>query len=162
MNSQDLAEFIHAHGVSADLLQLTEETPTVSAAARAVGVSTQQIVKTLVFLVDGAPWAVIASGTDPVDRRSLAAFFGVGAKHVKLASREQVENWTGYPAGGVPPFGHTQKLPTLMDHGVFAFEEVFAGGGEDHCLLRTTPNEIERVTGAERTALRPPKERSLE
>lgn len=155
MNRRDLIEYIQEHGISAELLELQDDTPTVQAAARAVGVSAQQVVKTLVFLVDGAPWAVIASGTDPVDRRGLAAYFGVGVKRVKLASREMVEMWTGYPAGGVPPFGHAQKLPTLMDHGVFAFEDVFAGGGEDHCLLRISPIEIERVTEAERTALRP-------
>jgi prolyl-tRNA editing enzyme YbaK/EbsC (Cys-tRNA(Pro) deacylase) len=155
MNSRNLTGFIREHGISAELLDLEDETPTVQAAARAVGVSTQQIVKTLVFLVDGAPWAVIASGTDPVDRHGLTCYFGVGVKRVKLASREQVETWTGYPAGAVPPFGHAQKLPTLMDHGVFLFEEVFAGGGEDHCLLRIAPAEIERVTSAERTALRP-------
>ena len=58
---------------------------------------------------------VIASGETMVDRGILAVRFGVGKKQIKLADAETVLRLTGYPAGGVPPFGHPAPLLTLLD-----------------------------------------------
>ena len=80
LTSADLQAFIERHQIAATILHLTAETPTVPAAARALGVETEQIIKTLVFLVNQTPFLAIANGTQKVDRRKLAAHFGVGAK----------------------------------------------------------------------------------
>ena len=82
---------------------MTVETPTVPAAAAALGVATAQIIKSLLFMVRDQPVLVIASGETMVDRGILAARFGVGKKQIKLADAETVLRLTGYPAGGVPP-----------------------------------------------------------
>ena len=42
MNDKDLAQFIEEHGIQAELVQLNRETPTVEAAATAVGVATDR------------------------------------------------------------------------------------------------------------------------
>jgi prolyl-tRNA editing enzyme YbaK/EbsC (Cys-tRNA(Pro) deacylase) len=55
---------------------------------------------------------------------------------------------TGYPVGAVPPFGQRQRLPVLIDRRVMAQSEVYAGGGAIDTLLKVTPKEIVRVTGA--------------
>jgi prolyl-tRNA editing enzyme YbaK/EbsC (Cys-tRNA(Pro) deacylase) len=145
----DLAAFIADHGIAAEIVPMVVETPTVPAAAAALGVSPAQIIKSLLFLVGDRPVLVIASGETPVDRGVLAARFGVGKKQVKLADPETVLRLTGYPAGGVPPFGHPQPLPTLLDRRVLAWDVIYGGGGDDHTLLRITPAELARVTGAE-------------
>ena len=145
----DLAHFIAAHKIAAELAPMTAETPTVPAAAAALGVETGQIIKSLLFLVRDAPVLVIASGDTLVDRRPLAARFEVGKKRVKLADAATVLSLTGYPAGGVPPFGHPAALPTLLDRAVLAWDVVYGGGGDDHTLLRIAPAELARVTGAE-------------
>ena len=92
---------------------------------------------------------VIASGETMVDRGSLAARFGVGKKQIKLADAETVLRLTGYPAGGVPPFGHPAPLLTLLDRAVMAWDVVYGGGGDDRTLLRVAPEELARVTDAE-------------
>ena len=145
----DLAAHIARAGVTAELLPMPVETPTVPAAAAALGVSPAQIIKSLLFLVRGDPVLVIASGDTLVDRRILAERFGVGKKQIKLADAETVLRVLGYPAGGVPPFGHKVAVPVLLDRAVLDWEVIYGGGGDEHSLLRITPTELARATGAE-------------
>lgn len=143
----DLAAFIAERKVAAAIVPMTMETPTVAAAALALGVDAIQIIKTVLFLVRDAPVLVIACGEENVDRRGIAAEYGVGKKQVKLADRETVMRVTGYRAGGVPPFGHRAALPTLIDCRIREMAVVYGGGGDDRTLLRVTPEELGRATG---------------
>lgn len=145
----DLARFIATHAIAAEIVPMDIDTPTVPAAAAALGVTAGQIIKSLLFLVRDQPVLVIASGETLVDRGALAARYGVGKKQIKLADAETVLRITGYPAGGVPPFGHPAALPTLLDRRVAAWDVIYGGGGDDRTLLRVAPGELARVTGAE-------------
>jgi prolyl-tRNA editing enzyme YbaK/EbsC (Cys-tRNA(Pro) deacylase) len=149
LTPSDLAHFITEAGIAAELVPMALETPTVPAAAAALGVAPAQIVKSLLFLIRGEPVLVIASGDALVDRRPLADHFGCGRKQVKLADAQTVLEITGYWVGGVPPFGHLTRVQTLMDRAVLAWDVVYGGGGDDRTLLRITPEELARVTGAE-------------
>jgi Cys-tRNA(Pro) deacylase len=155
LTSQDLQHFINQQQIAAEILPMSEDTPTVPDAARALGVKEEQIIKSLVFLVakyptgDSRPVLVIANGTGRVDDRLVAHHFGVGRKKVKMASPEQALEITGYAVGAMPPFGHQSPLPTLVDPGVVDQREIFGGGGEINAMLRLTPEELLRVTGAE-------------
>jgi len=145
----DLAHYIRERGIAAELIPMSVETPTVPAAAAALGVQPAQIVKSLLFLIREQPVLVIACGDSPVDRRALAGRFGVGKKQVKLADAETVLARAGYAVGGVPPFGHRQPAPVLLDRSVQAWDVIYGGGGDDRTLLRITPDELVRVTAAE-------------
>ncbi len=145
---QSLDDFIRQRHIDAVLLPEVGDTPTVVDAARALGVSPEQVIKTLLFLVDGRPVIYITNGPDKVDKRVLARHFGVGRKKVKLADGETVRRLTGYPPGGVPPFGHATPLPVLIDVRVLDLPVVYGGGGDDRTMLRVAPAEIVRVTGA--------------
>lgn len=145
----DLDRYIDAQEIDAEIVPVVAETPTVPLAAAALGVSAGQIVKSLVFEVRETPLLVIAAGDRLVDRKMIAARFQVGKKQVRLADAETVLRLTGYPVGGVPPFGHVTLLPTLLDEGIRQWNVVYAGGGDDHTLLRVTPGELARVTSGE-------------
>src|SRR5512139_3034755 len=145
----DLADFITSAGIAAELVPMEVETPTVPAAAAALGVAPAQIIKSLLFLVRDEPVLVIASGDTLIDRRALADRFGVGKKQIKLANAETVLSILGYPVGGVPPFGYTTVVPVLLDRAVRTWDAIYGGGGDDHTLLRITPEELARVTNAE-------------
>ena len=150
---QALTRFIIDNAIAAEIVPVAVETPTVPAAAAALGVTTGQIIKSLLFMIRDEPVLVIASGDTLVDRGILAVRFGVGKKQIKLADAETVLRLTGYPAGGVPPFGHPAPLLTLLDRGVLAWDVIYGGGGDDRTLLRIAPEELGRVTGAEWVAL---------
>ena len=164
-----------AHGIAGEILHLGVPTLTVETAAQAIGVQPEQIVKSILFMVGAglgpaltaepsageglkpshgepvlAPAFVLAitCGTAYVERRLIAAHYGVGRKRVKLASPEEVQSISGYEVGAMPPFGHRQPLPTLLDRRVLELTEVYAGGGEENAMLRLDPRDIARITGA--------------
>jgi prolyl-tRNA editing enzyme YbaK/EbsC (Cys-tRNA(Pro) deacylase) len=155
----DLEAFIANQSLQAEVISLPVRTLTVKDAARAVGTVPERIIKSLLFLVDDQPVLAIASGTGRVDRRPIAAYFGVGRKRVKLADPDTVLAITGYTVGAVPPFGHHQSIQTLIDHRVLELPQIFAGGGAEDALLRVDPQEILQVTNAIRIDLHPPQER---
>ena len=144
-----------AHSIPGEILRLGVPTPTVETAAQALGVTTGQIIKSILFLVKDIsaeaaykPALVITCGTGYVDRRRIAAHFGVGHKRVRLAFPEEVLAFTGYPVGGMPPFGHRQPLTSLLDRRVLVLPVAYAGGGDENAMLRLDPQDILRFTGA--------------
>ncbi len=138
-----------AHGIPGEILHPGAPTPTVETAARALSVSPEQIVKSILFLVNEQPVLVITCGTAHVDQRAIAARYGLGRKRVKLASPEEVLAISGYEVGAMPPFGHRLPLPTLLERRVLDLPEVFAGGGAENALVRLNPQDIVRVAAAE-------------
>lgn len=144
----DLASFLAGQAIPGEMLHLDALTPTVEMAAQAVGTAPDNIVKSILFLVGDEPVLTITCGQAYVERRQVASLYGVGRKKVKLASPEEVLRETGYPVGAMPPFGHRQPLPTLIDRRVLERLEVYAGGGADDTLLRISPQVILRVTQA--------------
>jgi prolyl-tRNA editing enzyme YbaK/EbsC (Cys-tRNA(Pro) deacylase) len=149
LTPEDLVDFIAREGIAAEPVPMDVETPTVPAAAAALGVAPAQIIKSLLFVVSGEPVLVIASGDVTVDRRVMTERFGVGKKQIKLADAETVLAILGYPVGGVPPFGHKTAVPVLLDRAIQAWDAIYGGGGDDHTLLRIAPDELARVTRAQ-------------
>jgi len=149
MDKTDLQTFIDDHHVQATILPLSEHTLTVGDAARALAVNTDQIIKSLVFHIDGKPLLVINNGLARVDRRKLAAHLGVGRKKVKFASPDSVFALTGFIVGSMPPFGHKLRLRTLVDTAVIQLDILYGGGGDVDAMMRLTSKELLRVSQAE-------------
>ncbi len=154
LNSQDLTDFINAHTIASEIVPLAMETLTVPAAAAALGISTDQIVKSILFLLNGEPLLVIANGTARVDYKKLADYLGVSRRRVKLATAEQVLDIAGFMVGTVPPFGHKRPFRTVVETAVYDQTTVYGGGGDIHALLRVSTIELKRVVGEETAVLR--------
>lgn len=146
LTSQDLARFVRANTITAEIIHLPEETPTVATAAAALGVQPDQIVKSVLFLADSRPVLVVANGTARIHRKQLADTLAISRRRIKMAGPEQVLAVTGFPVGTVPPFGHLQPLATLVDAGVLRETAVYGGGGAINALMRLTPQELLRIT----------------
>ncbi len=150
----NLQKIIDERGIAATLISGIGDTPTVMSAAAALAVTVDQIVKTLLFFVDSPILVdryvlVISHGDRKVSKVALGAKFGVGKKHVTMAPREKVLEMLGYPAGGVPPFGHAKDLPIVMESGLASRPpeiEIFAGGGDHETMMKLTIAELLRVT----------------
>ena len=163
LTPDDLAIYIACHAPNARLLRDLGETPTVPAAAAALGVAPDQIIKTLLFTIRGAAHAaeanadappplvvVISHGERRIERALLAAYMGVGKKAVSLAPAPLVLEHTGYAVGGVPPFGHATPLPVLLDAAVVDAAarfggSLYGGGGDDHTMLQLTFDDLLRI-----------------
>lgn len=115
-------------------------------AAGAAGCELGQIVKTLAIYVSGKPLLALVPGDRRLDDRLVAAHLGVGRKQVKLASAEQVLEVTGYPVGGVSPFGTLSPLETLVDEGLRRFEKVWVAGGTASTIFPIALDDLVRFT----------------
>ena len=146
LGEADVARAIAEQGIAAEIVHPGTKTPTVEAAATALQVGTAQIVKSLLFLVDGTPHLVITNGTGRVDAGALAQ--ALGAAKVRLARPDEAGALTGYAVGGMPPFGHPRPFPVLLEARVLGQPVVYAGAGSDGAMLRVSSGELLRATGA--------------
>jgi Cys-tRNA(Pro) deacylase len=153
LSSEDLRHFIESNHIDATILPMNGHTATVGDAARELGVETDQIIKSLVFVAGDSPLLVINNGLSRVDRKKLAVLMGVGQKKVKFATAAQAQKMTGFVVGSMPPFGHRERLRTLVDPAVMALEAIYGGGGDIDAMMRLTPRELIKVTGAEVQAI---------
>jgi prolyl-tRNA editing enzyme YbaK/EbsC (Cys-tRNA(Pro) deacylase) len=150
MTSSDLAAFIAANNITAEIIRLGAHTPTVEAAAQVLGVQVEQVGKSILFMADDKPVLVIASGINRIDYKRLADYLGLSRRRIRIANPEEVETIAGFVVGSMPPFGHKTKLRTLMDARTFEQSLFYAGGGDIDAMLRVAPSEIERVAQAEK------------
>jgi len=145
----DLQAWIDARGVAARIVVPGVPTPTVASAAAALGVPSGAILKSLVFLVEGEPRLVVAAGEDRVAYPALARACDVSRRRVRMATADEALEITGFVVGAMPPFGHREPLPTLVDEGrVTPGRTVYGGGGARDALLEIETDELLAVTSA--------------
>jgi len=120
--------------------EFPEGTRTAADAAAAIGVELGQIVKSLVFLVDGRPVVALMSGSNRLDEALLAA--AAGGTQVRRADAHAARQATGFPIGGVPPFGYPTPVPVFVDRDLLAFEEVWAACGTPSVNFAVAPESL--------------------
>jgi prolyl-tRNA editing enzyme YbaK/EbsC (Cys-tRNA(Pro) deacylase) len=134
--------WLAAAGHNIEVRRFPEGTRTAENAARAVGCDVGQIVKSLVFTLDGEPVVLLVSGANRVDP---GRFDGRLAK----ADADLARAATGYSIGGVPPFGHESPVPVFMDRDLMSYDVVWAAAGRPDSVFPISPEELARLSGAE-------------
>jgi Cys-tRNA(Pro) deacylase len=139
-------------GLDIETKRFPEGTKTATDAAAAIGVSVGQIVKSLVFGVDGEIVMALVSGSNQLDEKKLAAAAS-GAKCARVDA-DAVRDATGFPIGGVPPFGHSTQLRVFVDPDLLQYDEVWAAAGTWNDNFGAAPADIVRVAGGVVTDLK--------
>ena len=139
-------------GLEITTRRFPEGTKTAAAAATAIGVTVGQIVKSLVFGVDNEIVMALVSGSNQLDEKKLALAAG-GAKCARVDA-DAVREATGYPIGGVPPFGHSTQLRVFVDPDLLQYDEVLAAAGTWNDNFGAAPADIVRVAGGVVTDLK--------
>jgi len=114
-------------------------------AANAIGCEVAQIVKSLIFGVDGEVVLAYVSGVNQLDERKLAA--AAGGLACERVDADTVRAATGFPIGGVPPFGHATELRVFVDPDLLIHHEVWAAAGTWHDVFALSPPDLVRVSG---------------
>jgi len=135
----------HAIGIEVEPMEFAESTRTAAEAAAAIGVELGQIVKSLIFVVDDRPVLALVSGDRRLDETKLAA--AAGGTVSRRPDAELVRSVTGFPVGGVPPFGHSSDLPVFVDQDLLRFEVVWASAGTPHVNFSADPRRLAEATG---------------
>ena len=145
--AQNVADAARELGLDITIKEFEATTRTAEDAAQAIGCTVAQIVKSLLFIVDGQPALVLVSGSNRLNEKKLAVLCSVGRKKVKRGNADMVREATGFAIGGVPPFGHKTKLPTYIDEDFGQFAIIWAAAGTPNAVFAITPDELVRVTG---------------
>ena len=132
-------------GLEITTRRFPEGTKTAADAAAAIGVSVGQIVKSLVFSVDGEIVMAYVSGANQLDEKKLAAAAG-GAKCSRVDA-DAVRAATGYPIGGVPPLGLATQMRVFVDPDLLQYEEVWAAAGTWNDVFPIKPEQLIVASG---------------
>lgn len=132
-------------GLEIAVERFPDGTRTAADAARAVGCEVAQIVKSLVFVADGTPVVALVSGANRVDLGRLAT--AVGAAAVRKADGDEARAATGFPIGGVPPFGHSGAVTVVVDRDLLEREPLWAAAGLPDAVFAISPDELLRISG---------------
>jgi prolyl-tRNA editing enzyme YbaK/EbsC (Cys-tRNA(Pro) deacylase) len=131
-------------GLHVQMTKFERPTRTVSEAAEAVGCQAAQIAKSIVFIADGDPVVVIASGARRIDETALCEV--LDCAEARPATPEEVRAATGFSPGGVPPFSH--GLPVVMDQALLDEGRVWAAGGDGNTVFEVEAKKLADCTGA--------------
>ena len=144
-----VAEVLQRAGIDARVEEFPEGTPTAGAAAKAVGSSRAQIVKSLVFICDGRPTLALVPGDRRADENKVAA--AAGARSARVARSDEVVAATGFEPGGVAPFPAPGIAQVLMAGELLAHDRVWIGAGSERHMAGLSPVDLAQLTQA-RTA----------
>jgi Cys-tRNA(Pro) deacylase len=144
-NVRAVVEAGKALGVEVRPREFPDGTRSAADAALAIGVDLGQIVKSLVFCVDGEVVVALVSGHNRLDEVKLAA--AAGGRDAWREDVDTVREATGFPVGGIPPFGHREPLRIFVDQDLCAYEELWAAAGTPHCNFAISPGSLLRATG---------------
>ncbi|MEP0233684.1 MAG: YbaK/EbsC family protein [Roseobacter sp.] len=125
------------------VLETDASSATVELAAAAHGVEPAQIAKTLSFRLKDEVFLVVTRGDARLDNKKAKAAFG---GKVKMLGREEVEEITGHPVGGVCPFGLANSLKVYLDESLRAFDEVIPAAGATNAAVRVSPLRMAEIT----------------
>jgi prolyl-tRNA editing enzyme YbaK/EbsC (Cys-tRNA(Pro) deacylase) len=87
----------------------------------------------------------LVSGANRVDLGKLAA---VAGGPIGKADADIARSATGYAIGGVPPFGHSSRLPVYLDRDLLDHEVVWAAAGRPDAVFPIQPARLRELSGA--------------
>ncbi|RKT04209.1 Cys-tRNA(Pro)/Cys-tRNA(Cys) deacylase [Streptomyces sp. 3211.6] len=115
-------------------------------AAEALGVSPEQVFKTLVAEVDGNLTVAVVPVSGSLDLKALAA--AVGGKRAAMADPALAERTTGYVRGGISPLGQRKRLPTVLDASASGHATICVSAGRRGLEVELAPSSLATLTGA--------------
>lgn len=145
-SAERVRAYLDAHGLSGDILTFDQSTKTAQMAADAAGCELGQIVKSLVFTVDGQVVIALVAGDRRGDADAIAG--QLGGSGARFADADTVRSATGYAIGGVSPFDLPADVAVLFDESLDRFDEVFPAAGTSSSMVRMDRVRLVELTGA--------------
>lgn len=131
---------VHAYEVASGASSYGE------AAAAALGIEPERMLKTLLAEVDGRLVCGVVPVSGSLDLKALAT--AVGGKRGGMAEPAAAERSTGYVVGGISPLGQRSRIPTVVDETAELFDTVFVSAGRRGLSVELAPADLVRLTDA--------------
>ena len=116
------------------------------AAAAAMGVDPERMLKTLLATVDGTLVCGVVPVAGALDLKALA--HAVGGKRGAMAEPVVAERSTGYGVCGISPLGQRTRRPTGVDETAELWDTVVVSAGRRGLSVELAPADLVRLTGA--------------
>src|SRR6476659_1404309 len=128
-SAQKIQDQIKSLGYDYTVIEHAESTRTAQEAADRAGCELGQIVKSLIFKGkdSGKPILILTSGANRVDE-------------------QRIREYVGDAIGGVPPFGHFQKLETYFDEDFLKYETIWAAAGTPNAIFEVKTSDLQKMT----------------
>ena len=142
MTIEKVKALLAENGLLDRLYEFEASTATVELATGQLGVSPDQIAKTLSFYLGDGAVLVVAAGQRRIDNRKFKDQFGVKAR---MLSPEDTERLTGNAAGGVCPFLVPPEAQVWLDVSLRDHDTVYPAAGSAHSGIALSPAELEAL-----------------
>ncbi len=137
--------YLNQNNLDIKPVQSDQVTKTAEEAAQVHGVPVSNIVKSLVVKVGEEFVIVLCPGDRKVDFTELKEILGKKDVQVKMADPDEVKEVTGHSIGGVPPFGHKQKLKTVILDGFDSEQPLWAAAGAADVNFETRLQQLRDI-----------------
>ncbi len=144
MIPERVRDALSPHGLAATEFEPGSCATSVLAAAR-FGVAVGQIAKSLLFIgKDGRYFLVVCPGDRKVSSAKLKAAAGVKSR---MAGPEEALAATGFPPGGVCPFGLDGAIRVFLDQSLSRYSTIYPAAGTDSSGVPMSFAQLAAITG---------------
>jgi prolyl-tRNA editing enzyme YbaK/EbsC (Cys-tRNA(Pro) deacylase) len=143
MSKQKVIDFFKEKNYKVDIVEL-KDSSTVVKAADELGVNTNDIAKTLSFIVNNKPIVIVMNGDSRINNQKFKEYF---KEKAKMISFEEVEELIGHPAGGVCPFG-LNNIKIYIDESLRSMECTYPAAGTPSTALKIKVVDMQKLTDA--------------
>ncbi len=134
--------YLQEKGIQFREIHLSEVPKTAQDVERIFGCPLRQVVKSLLFM-GREPVLAVLCGDRKVGKQKLAQ--DVGEESLRMATPEEVLEHTGYPIGGVSPFGLPEGLRAVLDAATIEEEKLNTGSGIAEIGIELTSEELKKA-----------------
>jgi Cys-tRNA(Pro)/Cys-tRNA(Cys) deacylase len=146
--TNNITRFLDAHKVPYVAHELPHEKLGALEAAQVMGVSPDQVFKTIVITREKKkPLLAVIPGPRTVDLKLLASF--LTEKKVSLPTEREAEALTGLQAGGISPLALINKgFQVVIDSVAQGYEKIYISGGQRGLDIQLPVDDLAKLTNA--------------
>jgi len=142
----DFKKILQEYSLENNVVIFDNSTKTAQEAADQIGVQIGQIGKSIIFKLNNEPILVITSGKNKVSIEKLEKLTGEG---IEKADADFVYEKTGFSIGGVPPFGHKEKIKHIfLDKDLLNYQEIWCAAGTPFSVFKISSQRLIEIAQA--------------
>jgi Cys-tRNA(Pro)/Cys-tRNA(Cys) deacylase len=149
MITNNVTRLLDARGIAYTAHELPPEKLGAVEAAQHLGVSPDEVFKTIVVVREGRgkPILAVTPGPLEVDLKALAK--ALDEKKLEVPPMKEAERLTGLLAGGISPLALINKgFQVVIDETAQLFDYIYISGGQRGLNLRLSPSDLVTLTSA--------------
>lgn len=140
----NIQHYLEEEGISFDVI-CHGDTFTSSEEARAVGIESGHVAKTLVIKTAGGEVLAVVPASERVDIHKLRD--ATNDNHARLATEQEMkEEHAEFELGAVPPLGELLGAPVILDQRLEKADEVLFAGGTHRDSIKVSGEDFLKLT----------------